>query len=154
MIKLGLFLTLYLVCSFLLFLSSSFTVASGIFYLFLLLPFYGILWLGCWIFIWKHRSNTAKLKAWMWGLVLALQLLTILSSPGNCYGFKQGDRCYSNLQIFVENLPRTAPNTVPHWKLVEDAFPGLLAAYGIALLLAILKTKVETQSPDLGQESV
>ncbi len=146
MIKFGVLLTIYLCLSFLLFLTTSFTVAAGILYLFLLLPFYGILWLGCWIFIWQNRSKTAKLKPWIWGIVLVLQIVTMLTAPGNCYGFKKGDRCYSNLQVLVSNLAREGPNTAPHWHLVEDAFPGLLAAYGVALLAAILKTKVEARS--------
>jgi hypothetical protein len=146
MIKLGLLLTIYLCLSFSLFLTTSFTVTAGILYLFLLLPFYGILCLCCWIYIWQNRSKTAKLKPWIWGIVLVLQIFTMLTSPGNCYGVKQGDRCYSNLQVLISNLPREGPNNVPHWQLVEDVFPGLLAAYGMALLAAILKTKVEARS--------
>jgi hypothetical protein len=146
MIKLGLLLTIYLCLSFGLFLTTSFTVTAGILYLFLLLPFYGILWLGCWIYIWQNRSKTAKLKRWIWGLVLTLQIVTILASPGNCYGVKKGDRCYSNLQVLIGNLAKEGPNTAPHWQLLEDAFPGFLAAYGAALLAAVLKTKVGVRS--------
>jgi hypothetical protein len=142
MIKLGLLLTLYLCLSFGLFMVTSFTITAGILYLFLLLPFYGLLLLICWIIIWRNRSQTAKIKWGIWSLVLVLQIATILASPGNCYGVKQGDRCYSNLQVIVSNLPRTGPNSVPHWQLVEDAFPALLAAYGVALVIGVRQTKV------------
>jgi hypothetical protein len=146
MIKLGLLLTIYLCLSFGLFGITSFTVTAWILYQFLLLPFYGILWLGCWIFIWLNWTKTAKLKWGIWSLVLTLQIVTMLASPGNCYGVKKGDRCYSNLQVLIGNLAREGPNTAPHWLLLEDAFPGFLAAYGVALLTAVLKTKVGARS--------
>jgi hypothetical protein len=142
MIKLGFLLTLYLCLSFGLFLVTSFTVTAGILYLFLLLPFYGLLLLICWSVIWLNRSQTAKIKWGIWSLVLVLQIATILASPGNCYGVKQGDRCYSNLQVIVSNLPRTGPNSAPHWQLVEDAFPALLAGYGVALVIGVRQTKL------------
>ncbi|MBW4622630.1 MAG: hypothetical protein KME17_25145 [Cyanosarcina radialis HA8281-LM2] len=142
MVKLGWALTVYLGLSFVLFLATSNTIIGWIIYLFLLLPFYGIILLWWWFFVWQNRTKTARIKYWMWVLVLALQVTTILSSPGNCYRVKQGDRCYSNLQILLGNVPITGPGNSPHWNLIEDAFLGLVIAYGVALVVALLITSV------------
>lgn len=146
MIKLGLLLTLYLGLSFFLFLTTANTIAAWIVYLFLLLPFYSALGIACWVCIGMNRSKTAKLKPWIWSLVLVLQIVTMLTAPGNCYGYKQGDRCYSNLQILGANLARVGPNSAPHWQLVEDAFLGSLVAHTVALVTAIATTKVMSKS--------
>ncbi|MBD2341757.1 hypothetical protein H6G64_32995 [Calothrix sp. FACHB-156] len=141
MIKFGLGFTAYILFSFSLFLAASNTISGGIVYLFLLLPFYGVVLLLTWLFIANNRTKTVKIKYRVWGIVLALQLATLLTSPGNCYGVKQGSRCYSNLQVLIENIPRTEYSNLPHWTLVEDAFLGILLGYAIALLWGILSTK-------------
>ncbi len=133
MVKLGWAFTVYLCFSFALFITTSNTITGGIIYLFLLLPFYGVVLLGLWGWAWKNRTKTAKIKYWIWGIVLALQIATILASPGNCFGAKQGARCYSNLQVLLSDVPSAGPSSSPHWNQVEDAFLGLLAAYGVAL---------------------
>ncbi|NJK52010.1 MAG: hypothetical protein HC936_02840 [Leptolyngbyaceae cyanobacterium SU_3_3] len=142
MFKFGWILTVYLCLSFALFLITSYTIAAWIIYLFLLPPFYGVVLRGCWVWIWKNRTLTAKIKYWIWGIVLVLQIATILASPGNCFGVKQGAQCYSNLQILLSDVPRTGPSNSPHWKQVEDAFLGLLAAYGVALVVGLLRTSI------------
>ncbi|MCM1981725.1 hypothetical protein [Lyngbya confervoides] len=139
--------TLYLAVSFILFLMASNTILGAIAYLFLLLPFYGILLILCWLLAWRHRGNSVTVKRWIWGLVLGLQVLTLLASPGNCFSFKQGDRCYSNLQILAGRASRSGPQTIPHWHIVEDAFPALLVAYGVSVATGLLKTSVTPPSP-------
>jgi hypothetical protein len=152
MVKLGWALTVYLGLSFVLFLAASNTIIGGIIYLFLLLPFYGIILLWWWFFVWQNPTKTARIKYWMWGLVLALQVTTILASPGNCYGVKQGDRCYSNLQILLGNVPLAGPGGSPHWNLVEDAFIGLLIAYGAALVVALSSISAIKSTNDFPDE--
>ncbi len=142
MIKLGWALTVYLCLSFALFITTSNTILGGIVYLFLLLPFYGIVLVGWWSFVWQNRTETAKIKYWIGGIVLVLQVATILASPGNCFGVKQGNRCYSNLQILLSDVPSTGSSSSPHWNQVEDAFLGLLAAYGVALVVGLSRTSV------------
>lgn len=73
---------------------------------------------------------------------MALQLATILTSPGNCFGAKQGDRCYSNLQVLAGNVSRTGQNNVSHWRLVEDAFPGFVIAYDVAMIVGLWRVSV------------
>lgn len=142
MVKLGWALTVYLCLSFTLFLTTSNTIIGGIIYFFLLLPFYGVVLLGWWVWVWKNRTKTAKIKYWIWSIVLVLQISTILASPGNCFGAKQGTRCYSNLQILLSDVPSTGPSSSPHWNQVEDAFLGLLAAYGVALVVGLSRTSI------------
>ncbi|MDA0672095.1 MAG: hypothetical protein O3C67_00095 [Cyanobacteria bacterium] len=142
LIKLGCLFSGYLCLSLVIFFGVSNTVLSGIFYIFFLLPLYGVVLLGAWYFIWRYRTRRARVKWWIWGVVLGLQIATLLASPGNCYNVKQGDRCYSNLQILVSDIPRTGASTAPHWPWVEDAFPGLLFAYGTGLFIGL--TQVST----------
>ena len=144
MFKLGWVLTVYLCLSFAIFLITSNTITGGIIYLFLLLPFYGVVLIGCWVWVWKNRTQAAKIKCWIWGIVLVLQVATILASPGNCFGVKQGaPRCYSNLQILLSDVPSTGSSSSPHWNQVEDAFLGFLAAYGVALVMGLSRTSIE-----------
>lgn len=142
MVKLGWVLTVYLCLSFILFVATSNTINGAITYFLLLLPFYGIVLLGWWIFIWRNHTKIARIKYWIWSIVLVLQFVTILTSPGNCYGVKQGARCYSNLQILLGNVPITGYSNSLHWKLVEDAWTGMLAAYGVALVIGLLSTSL------------
>jgi hypothetical protein len=141
MIKLGWLLTIYLCLSFFLFFITSNTIYGWIAYFFLLL-ICGPVLLWCWAFIWENRTKRAQVKWWIWSIVLALQLATILVAPGNCYGFKQGNRCYSNLQILVGNVPRTGASDSTHWQFVEDIFLILVAVYGMAVLIGVLSTSV------------
>ncbi|MGD1942842.1 MAG: hypothetical protein ACFB0G_16165 [Leptolyngbyaceae cyanobacterium] len=133
-------LTAYCSVSFALFAIISNTLMGGLVYLFLLLPIYGLSVLAGWIFVWQYWGKTVQIKRRYWSVVLALQTLTCLTSPGNCFGVKQGDRCYSNLQILVGQASRSGMNTAPHWPLVEDAFYGLAIAYSIALIVSLVKT--------------
>jgi hypothetical protein len=146
MIRLGWALTLYFCLSFILFLFTSNTINGGIVYLFLLLPFYGAVLLGWWIFVWKNRTKTGQINYWIWGIVLVLQVLTILVSPGNCFGAKQNARCYSNFQILIGDAPRTGPSNTPHWTLIEDAFLGLVPAYAVAVLVGLISTRKSIRS--------
>ena len=140
MINLGLVLTTYLLSSFLLFTITSTTINGAIVYIFLLLPFYTTILLAWWILALQNRTKTARINYRLWGIVLALQIATMLASPGNCFGVKQGDRCYSNLQILVGDAPRNGPGDLAHWNLVEDSFYGLAAAYGVAVLIGVVNT--------------
>ncbi len=133
-------LTAYCSVSFVLFAIISFTLIGWIVYLFLFLPIYGLSVVAGWIFVWRYGGKTVRIKRGYWSVVLALQTLTCLTSPGNCFGVKQGDRCYSNLQILVGQASRSGMNTVPHWPLVEDAFYGLAIAYSVALIVSLVKT--------------
>ncbi len=140
MVKLGWLFTLYLGFSFILFLIASNTIIGAIIYMMQLLPFYGIILIFSWIHILQERSIKVHIPYRMWSLVFVLQVATILTSPGNCFGAKQGEQCYSNLQVWFDSVPRLGPSNVPHWQLVENAFPGLLFAYGVSVALSLLKT--------------
>ncbi len=99
-----------------------------------------------WIVILRNRTQRGRIRYWIWSIVLGLQVATILAAPGNCYEFKhcyefkQGARCYSNWQIVFGGVPATGPSTAPHWTLVEDAFGGLVVAYGMAVIAAMVST--------------
>jgi len=104
-----------------------------------ILQLYSFIPFICWM--WAKRSakwsQSIPFRPWIWSIVLPLQVLMILVLPSNCYGWKQGSACYSNLQILVEHLPRNAPTGVPHWPV--DGFLGLLPflTYIVALYFAV-----------------
>uniref|UniRef100_B8HTT9 Uncharacterized protein n=1 Tax=Cyanothece sp. (strain PCC 7425 / ATCC 29141) TaxID=395961 RepID=B8HTT9_CYAP4 len=143
LINLSWVFTAYLCLSFLIFLATSNTMLGWILYLFLLLPFFGFILLVWWLFAWQNRNKTARVKFWVWSIVLGLQVATIVVSPGNCYGFSQGNTCYSNFQILAGQAPPSGPSDAPHWKPIEDAFPGLLMAYGVAVLVGMVSTAAD-----------
>lgn len=100
MIKFGLVLTLYFCLSAVLFLIASPTIISVIICLVLLYPLYAIALAWLWTIVLQNRTKTLRIKYWIWSIALALQVVTILISPGNCFRAKEGAPCYSNLQIF------------------------------------------------------
>jgi hypothetical protein len=70
----------------------------------------------------------------------------VLSSPGSCYGWSQGQLCYSLVQtLFVDTVShediRTLATQVPHWSIVESAFPVMIGLYilAMALFLGLLR---------------
>jgi hypothetical protein len=141
MIQFALPLTIYIFLSFILFLVVSNTIAGWILYIFLLLPFYGIVLLAWWMIGWLNRRKRYQLrhfKYWILGIVLCLQLTTLLVSPANCYGYKGGSRCYSNLQVVLTDVPRSGSSNATHWQEVEDSFFGSLSAYIVALATGLL----------------
>ena len=137
MIKFGLALTTYFCLSVVLFLITSNTIIGVIVYFFLLLPFYVIALAWLWTIVGQNRTKTLRIKYWIWSLVLALQIATILVAPGNCFRAKEGAPCYSNLQILFGNAPNSGPSDIPHWTLIEHAFPGLVVAYGVSVLVGL-----------------
>lgn len=139
MLKVGGLLTLYLGASLILFMVASNTINGAIIYLLALLPIYGAVLIVGWILAWQRRHQPLRLHYGLWGVVLALQLATLLTSPANCFRAKEGARCYSNLQVLVGSVPRTGESSAPHWILVEDAFPGVLIAYDVALILGVTR---------------
>jgi len=142
----GLVLTAYIFLSLILFLTTSFTITGWIVYGLLLLPFYATILLVSWLMIWQNRTKAARIKYWIWSIVLVLQVATILASPGNCYGVKHGASCYSNIQILLGNVPRNGFSNIPHWKQIEDAFSGLLLAYGASVVVGLATTSI-TEEP-------
>ncbi len=146
MVKFGWSLTAYLCLSAVLFLVASNTILGGIIYLFLIFPIYAAIGLGWWIVVWRNPQGTVRLNRWLWAIAIGLQILTIATSPGNCFGVKQGDRCYSNLQILLTNLERSGANQAEHWPLVEDAFPGVAIAHAVALAIAVSAMEKHSRS--------
>lgn len=143
MVKLGWALTVYIFVSFILFLITSFTSLGWITYGLMLLPIYAIILLVWWLIVWQNHTRGARIRYWIWSIVLVLQVATILASPGNCYGWSQGANCYSNLQMFLGNVPRNEPSKISHWKPIENNFPTLILAYGLSVAVALLSTSIE-----------
>jgi hypothetical protein len=132
----------YLLLSTLLFMGSSFTMLAWIVYLFFLLPFYGFLILLLAALTSRYRGYRLQVKPLFLILVLVSQTLAIIVSPGNCYGFKQGNQCYSLAQVWWGNLGEISfQNQPPHWSAIEQSFLPLLVIYGFLLVLSISTLK-------------
>ncbi len=119
--------------------TSNNTMWAWILYLFFLFPCYGII-----LTIYYYQTKQSKtshqrgrLRSLIWGLILILQIATIVTSSADCYRFLQGDRCQSNLNIMMKRDRPPSGNVVPHWTLVEDYFfPVFLVSY-VTLLLVV-----------------
>ncbi|AFY66443.1 hypothetical protein [Geitlerinema sp. PCC 7407] len=144
---------LYALGSWGLFMAAAFTIAGGIFYLFLLGPFY-LLCLALLIGWCVGRQPKRVRYRRLWLLpIAAMQVLTLLTSPASCYGIKQGNACYSLLQSWIttENL-QTMQGGPPHWTLFEALFPWSFLAYVITLILFLGTLRVDN-SPAPSSES-
>ncbi len=142
--KLGFAWTAYLILSFVIFLVVSNTMHAAIAYIFLLGPFYCVIWVFGMGKSLKHRHKIPIFSRFIWIVIFILQALVSLTAAGNCYNFKQGSPCYSNLQILVGNAPSFGASNIIPWKIVEHAFFGFLIAYAVALILGVWSTKFKT----------
>lgn len=139
---------LYLVLSFVIYLTTSFTIAAWLLYIGVLAPFY----LLCTVYVIslattkRHaivRFNRPNLL-----LLLGIQGLMVLASPASCYGWKQGQRCYSLLQtwfvhIFTDETLNSFTHTVPRWDLMEPAFLALMGGYIIAMIVFLAQLRFD-----------
>lgn len=146
-IRIGTFTTIclgYLLASLAIYALSAFTIAAWLFYIPILLPFYllclaHVISLGV-----KHRHKSMRYpKIGLYPIAL-FQILTIFSSPASCYGFKQGNACYSFIQsMFTHGSLASLENTLPHWSFVDSLFPVALFLYIIAVGVFLALIQVE-----------
>lgn len=138
------FFVLYVITSVILHFGIANTIPAWLFYLFLLLPFY----LLCLVYLvgisiehWKQRQTTIRYRKFLLYPVVIFQILTILFSPTNCYGWKQGKACYSFIQSLLVNV-QTNPL---HWKIIDLMFPVALLVYVISLGILLGMMRIENQ---------
>lgn len=95
---------LYVLLSFLFCISVSFTIAAWIIYFVVLAPFYLI----CLIYVISiavnKRHSRVRLHKPSFLLLLSVQGMVVLASPASCYGWKQGQACYSLIQALFVNI--------------------------------------------------
>lgn len=99
--------------------------------------YYAIIVLLC---FWRVKlqpkwTQPIPFRPWIWAMILPVQLAIMAISPSNCYGWKQGKVCYSNIQLWVEHLPRDATLNVPYWVIGDGTFVGILLIMIYAALL-------------------
>ena len=145
--------TAYLILSFAIFGLASFTLHAWIAYIFLLGPFYLVVWILGMANILKQRHKIPIFNRFIWIVIFILQALISLTAAGNCYGFKSGNSCYSNLQILFGNAPRYGASNVPPWMIIEHLFFCFLAAYAVALIIGMWTTKFKAKQENLPSES-
>ena len=109
---------------------------------------YGIVALVCagWVQRSPKWTEPIPFRPWIWVIILPVQLAIIAVSPGNCYGWTQGKLCYSNIQLWVEHLPRDSSLNVPHWGIGDGAFVGMLLIiiHAVLLFFALRRKSVRT----------
>lgn len=119
---------------------SSFTMLAWIVYLFFLLPFYGGLLILLLALTTRYRGYRLQVRSPFALIAITAQILAIVTSPGNCYGFTQGNQCYSLAQVWWGNVGEISfQNQPPHWTAIEQAFYPLIAIY-LAMLVVVIVT--------------
>ena len=110
--------------------------------------YYAIIVLPC---FWRVKlqpkwTKPIPFRPWIWAMILPLQLAIMAVSPGNCYGWKQGKICYSNIQLWVEHLPKDTTLNVPYWVIGDGILVGILLIiiYGVLLFFALRPRSVRT----------
>ena len=130
----------YLLFSVILFMGSSFTMLAWIVYLFFLLPFYGGLLILLLALTTRYRGRRLQVRSSFALITGITQVFAIITSPGNCYGFTQGNQCYSLAQVWWGNVGEISfQNQPPHWTAIEQAFYPLIAIH-IAMLVVVIAT--------------
>ena len=75
------------------------------------------------------------------------QLLIVLTNPASCYGWKQGQACYSFIQAHLTTDSLTTfQNPTPHWSIVEFMFPIAVLLYIISVAIALKKIRIDVLS--------
>jgi hypothetical protein len=136
--------SLYVLASLAIYFVAANTIPAALAYSFIIAPFY----LACIIYLikfsLKHRQNKIRYQNLALWLSVISQFLIIFTSPASCYGWKQGEACYSFIQTHLtKNSFNSLQNTVPHWSIVESMFFVTLALHMIAIV-AFLKTVSNT----------
>ncbi len=135
--KFILFFTLYVLISLSAYLITANTIAAWIIYLFILVPFYIICIFYLISLSLKYRQKMLIYQQLPLYLSITFQLLMILTSPASCYGFKQGQACYSFIQTHL------AGNTTQHWSIIENMFPVTSFLYIISVMAFLKMIQIE-----------
>jgi hypothetical protein len=126
--------SLYVVVSTVLCFGVANTIGAAIFYLPLVVPLYGLSLVMMLVLGITKRRHAIRFSRSLVYCVLGLQALMVLSSPANCFGMKQGDPCYSFVQLwfvrlFTTETVETMHLTVLHWTWIEQSFPVFVLLY-------------------------
>jgi len=138
------FVCFYAIASLIVYLTTSFTSLAWIVAFFTLLPFYGVCVIWMIVAAIKKRNARVRYYKAFIPLILIIQAAKILSSPASCYGWSQGNSCYSLLQLLLDPADlKTLSNTPPHWLTIESIFPVALILYMISVAAFLLTIRVQ-----------
>jgi hypothetical protein len=138
------FVCFYAIVSLIVYLTTSFSSLAWIIAFFSLLPFYGVCVIGMISAVTKKSNSRVRYYKAFIPLILILQIAKILSSPASCYGWNQGNSCYSLLQLLLDSADlKTLSNTPPHWLTIESMFPIALILYMISVGAFLLTIRVQ-----------
>jgi len=118
----------YVIVSLAVYFTASFTIPAWLIYFFFLVLFYLICILYLFNFNLKHYQESLRYRRLSLFLSLVFQLLIILASPINCYGWNQGKACYSFIQTHstTDNLATFQTTPLPWWIVDSMLFPALI----------------------------
>lgn len=138
------FFALYVIVSLGIYFLTSFTIPAWLLYLFILVPFYIICLLYLINLSLKYRQKMLRYRRLPLYLSFLFQFLIILTSPTNCYGWKQGQACYSFIQTHFSGSNLTSfQSTSPHWSVVENMFPVVSFLYIISVAVFLKKIWIQ-----------
>ena len=133
---------LYLLLSTTVFFGVANTIYGWLVYIFGLLPFFVLMLLSLAMLAQGWRGRRVQVRPVPALLVILSQILTILCSPGNCYGFKQGYTCYSIAQVWFGQVGEITFRQRPiHWTAIENGFIPCLVVYCLALVIALVSVR-------------
>ena len=133
--KFTIFFILYCLLSLVIFLGVAFTGLAGLAYMFTIIPFYLCCVLYCANFTAKYQHQVVIISHPSLYLVLTNQILMLVTSPADCYGWHQGRNCHSFLQVHLENTLHQSPT---FWEAINRMFFVFLLLY-IILMMVYLK---------------
>jgi len=133
----------YVIVSLAVYFTASFTIAAGLIYVFSLVPFYLICILYLFNFNLRHYQESLRYKRLPLFLSLFFQLLIILTSPTSCYGWKQGQACYSFIQTHLTTTNLATFQTPPPWWIVDSMFVPALILHVTSVAIFLKRIRIE-----------
>jgi hypothetical protein len=142
-----LFFILYAFLSIAIHLSIAFTAYAFIIYLFSLLPFYGIssiILLSITFSSMGKRRKIVRYRAFLLLPVFLSQIITILTSPSDCRGWFQGNRCRSFIQAYLNNIQNNSGNPdLSFGENIESMFFVSLLLYLIFIFVFLVTCHIK-----------
>jgi Flp pilus assembly protein TadB len=93
--------SLYALASLATYFAVAFTIPAALAYSFIIAPFYLACILYLINFTLKQRQKKIRYQSLPLWLSIISQFLIIFTSPASCYGWKQGEACYSFIQTHL-----------------------------------------------------
>jgi hypothetical protein len=134
--KFTIFFIFYCLLSLVISCGVAFTELAWLVYTFTIVPFYFCCILYCTNFTVKYRHQAVIISHPSLYLILINQILMVVTSPANCYGWHQGQNCHSFLQVHLENTLYQNP---AFWEAINRMFFAFLFLHIVSMMVYLSK---------------